>query len=106
MTTEPNIDTPGHVSDIELWAAQISGNDPIKARSLILQWSVFIGDKGEPVSIGERTWAKVSPGWTRQIWFRTRKAYAEFKAQPNLELEFTEPTRLPQVHDNGEELPF
>lgn len=94
--SEDNLDTPGHVSDVERWAAEISGNDPIKARSLIVGWSVFTGENGYPVSIESRTWAKVSPGWTRQIWYRARKAYADYKAQPNLELEFEEPTRMPQ----------
>jgi hypothetical protein len=99
------IDTPGHISEIELWAAEMGDRDPIKARSLIIGWSVFTGDHG-PVSINNKTWGQVSPGWTRQIWFKARKAYAEFKKQPNLELDFKEKIRMPEVSDNGSDLPF
>lgn len=100
------IDTPGHVSDIELWAAEMSGRDPIKARSLVVGWSAFTGTSGDQVSIQDKTWARVSPGWTRQIWFKARKAYAEFKKCPNLELPLEKTIRMPEVNDNGEDLPF
>ncbi len=101
-----DIDTPGHISDIELWAAEMSDRDPIKARSLIVQWSAFTGDAGV-VSIGNKTWGQVSAGWTRQIWFKARKAYSEWKSRPNMELDFKEPIRMPEVKDNGySDLPF
>lgn len=108
MATDNNhLDTHGHISDIERWAAEMGEGDPIKARALIVGWSAFTGNTGDQVTVQDKTWARVSPGWTRQIWFKARKAYAEFKKRPNLELNFEEAaTRMPQVRDNGDDLPF
>ena len=104
------------IDEIERFAREISSNNQLQARALMVRWSAFVVESGQVISIDGKTWPQVSDKWVRRIYIMGHAAYKKWAHKKgitlpgeNISLDLKEdPAKLMTMegYDNGADLPF
>lgn len=104
------------IDEIERFAREISDNNPLQARALVVRWSAFAADSGQVISIDGKPWPQVSDKWVRRIYIMGHAAYKKWAYKKgivlpgeNIALDLKEsPAKFmtSEGYDNGADLPF
>lgn len=106
------------IAEVERWSLEIADGNTARARELIVGWSEFPGHTG-PVTIANKPWSSVSDKYLSTIHSKAAKAWARFNSAPTYNLfdskidqslkravRASDESRMPEIDDNGEDLPF